>query len=654
MDTGKKNRIDNLCEVLNEYATAYYMSGTPLVSDAQYDILYDELVLLEKETGYTPHNSPTRRVGAEPVSEFLPHTHIAKLYSLGKVQSTEELRQWGQKLEAAYGKQEYSLEYKFDGLTINLTYDDGKLVQAATRGNGSVGEAILPQVMTIKTVPLTIPFRGRVEIQGEGHMRPSVLKRLNESGDETLKNARNAAAGALRNTDPSVTAKRHLDCACYNIGYIEGAKIADHREMMAFLCDNKLPISPYLKYFSDIEDIIREIESIDRSKIDTLIDGMVIKACDFAVREQMGYTEKFPRWAVAYKFPAEEVITRVTEIEWNVGRTGKLTPLAHLEPVELCGATISRATLNNADDIKRKRVNVGSKVFIRRSNDVIPEILGSADDEQSHIEPPTVCPSCGAHLEKRGVHIFCPNTLSCKPQLISMLAHFASRNAMDIETLSTETAAQLIEEPLCVSSVADLYTITKEDLLVLPRFGERKAQKLIEAIEKSKDCTLGAFLFAVGIPNVGEKTARDIARHFCTLSGVRCASREELILIPDVGDVMADSIVSFFSDEKIAHTIDRMLQAGVSPREEKKSEKGGVFLGMTVVVTGKLEHFSRDEAEKLIEENGGKAAGSVSKKTSMVLAGEAAGSKLQKAQELSIPVIDEQKFMEMLSEKDSD
>ena len=644
----RRQRIDELCERLNRYAKSYYMSGEPEVSDAEYDAFYDELCALQVQEGYIPPSSPTRRVGAEPVSEFLPHTHIARLYSLGKVQSEDELRAWGKKLEAQYGRQEYSLEYKYDGLTINLTYDGGVLVEAATRGNGVTGEAILPQVMTIKSIPLTIPFKGKMEVQGEGHMRPSTLRRINESGEETLKNARNAAAGALRNIDPAVTARRHLDCALYNIGYIEGKTFSNHREMMAFMRENGLPVSEYLKYFTDVDDIIAEIRTIDRPNIDILIDGMVVKACDFALRERMGYTEKFPRWAVAYKFPAEEVITTVEDITWEVGRTGKLTPLAHVEAVELCGATIRRATLNNIDDIHRKRVNIGSRVFIRRSNEVIPEILGSVDEnEESHVEAPEKCPACGAHTEQRGVHIFCTNTLSCKPQIVSILAHFASRNAMDIDQLSVKTAELLVDE-LGVTSLADLYALTREQLEGLPLFGEKKAQSLIEAIEKSKDCSLGAFLFAIGIPNIGEKTARDIARSFGTLDNVRRATHDDFVAIDDIGDIVADSIISFFADEKIAATIDRLLVFGVSPREEEQRAEGGAFAGMTVVVTGKLEHFSRDEAERIIEQNGGKAAGSVSKKTSLVLAGEAAGSKLDKAQALGIRVISEDEFLDLI------
>lgn len=645
----KKIRIDELCSLLNGYATAYYNSDAPLVSDSEYDALYDELCMLQEQTGYIPHNSPTRRVGAEPISEFLPHTHIARLYSLGKVQSEEELRTWGRKLEAQYGKQEYSLEYKFDGLTVNLTYDDGKLVQAATRGNGSVGESILPQIMTIKTIPLTIPFKGKAEIQGEGYMRLSVLKRINDGGGEYLKNARNAAAGALRNLDPAVTARRHLDCACYNIGHIEGKAFANHHEMMDFLRENGLPVSPYVKYFTDIEDIISEINGINRAELDILIDGMVIKACDFALRERMGYTEKFPRWAVAYKFPAEETTTTVREIIWQVGRTGKLTPLAQLEPVQLCGATISKATLNNIDDIRRKRVNEGARVFLRRSNDVIPEILGSVTDEESRVQPPQNCPACGARVESRGAHLYCTNTISCKPQIVSILKHFSSKNAMDIESLSTKTAEQLVEEKeLQISGLPDLYTLTKEQLLKLDKFGDKKASTLIDALERSKDCSLGAFLFAIGIPNIGEKTAREIAREFKSLEKVRSATYDEFLAIPDIGEITAQSIIDFFADKRISDSIDKMLSLGVKPREEEETAQNGVLSGMTVVVTGKLERLSRDEAERLIEKHGGNAASSVSKKTALVLAGEAAGSKLQKANQLGIRVIDEEEFFKML------
>lgn len=648
-DTLFQNRMRELVDMLNSYARAYYQEDAPIVSDAEYDALYDELLSLEKETGEVLPDSPSRRVGAAPVERFTEHTHIARLYSMDKVQSFDELIAWDERTRRLLDAPvTYSLEYKFDGLTINLTYDGGKLVQAATRGNGITGEAILPQVMTIKTVPLTIPFTGRMEVQGEGHMLLSVLDELNSSGDEFLKNARNAAAGALRNLDPKVTARRKLSCACYNVGYIEGRSFENHREMMDFLRENGIPTSPYVKYADNIKDIISEIESIDRAKLDILIDGMVIKVCSFAQREAMGYTDRFPRWAVAYKFPAEETTTTVQKIEWNVGRTGKLTPLAHVEPVTLCGATISRATLNNYDDILRKRVSTGSRVFIRRSNDVIPEILGSVSDEPSKEAAPTVCPECGTHLEQKGAYLYCPNSLSCKPQIVSRLSHFASRNAMDIETFSDETASQLFAE-IGLQSIPALYELTSEQLTALPRFGKKRADALISAIEKSKTRPLEAFLYAIGIPNVGVKTARELARNFGSLDAVRNAARDELIAIPDIGEIMADDILKFFADEHIARDIDRLLELGVAP-EHEEDRASDILAGKTIVVTGKFESMGRTEAEALIARHGGKAASSVSKNTSFVVAGENAGSKLDKANALGIQVLSFDEFMAMIED----
>lgn len=640
-------RMEDLVELLNKYADAYYKNDAPLVSDSEYDALYDELKLLESETGIVTDDSPSRRVGAAPVERFEQHTHIARLYSMDKVQSESELYSWAERISRLTSTSpEYALEYKFDGLTINLTYDGGRLVQAATRGNGMVGEAILPQVMTIRSIPLTIPYKGLLEVQGEGYMRLSVLDELNRAGNEILKNARNAAAGALRNLDPKITASRRLDCACYNVNYIDGLSFSDHREMLSFLSDNGLPVSPYIRYFTDIKDVANEIASINRSELDMLIDGMVIKLCAFSEREALGYTDRFPRWAIAYKFPAEETTTTVREIQWNVGRTGKLTPLAIVDPVILCGATISRATLNNYDDILRKRVEIGARVFIRRSNDVIPEILGSVSDEPSHEIMPSVCPECGTHLEQRGVHIYCPNSLSCKPQIVSRLSHFASGNAMDIETFSDETAALLFSK-LGLTGIPMLYELTVQQLITLPLFGEKRATALINAIENSKTRPLEAFLFAIGIPHVGVKTARELAHRFGTLEAVRNATREELLSIPDIGDVMATDITEFFADERIAKDIDKLLALGVDPKQENTT-LSNTLSGKTVVVTGKFDSMTRTEAEALITQHGGKPTSSVSKNTSFVLAGENPGSKLDKAGALGIPVLSETEFRKLI------
>lgn len=652
-----EQRIRELVDKLNEYSKAYYVLDAPKISDKEYDELYDELLRLEEQSGIILPDSPTQRVGGDPLPCFEPHTHIHRLWSLDKVRTREELIDWGRRVERIAESQhlpkvKYALEYKFDGLTINLTYEGGRLITGATRGNGIVGEDITPQIKTIRTVPLTIPFKGKMEVQGECYMKLSVLDEINKTTDEKLKNARNAAAGALRNLDPRITAKRRLDCYCYNVGYIEGKKLETQDEMLGFLRENGFTVSDYLVFCDDIETVCDEIDKAEESRphLDFLIDGMVVKVRDFATREALGATEKFPRWAMAFKFAAEETTTTVRDITWEVGRTGKLTPRASFDPVELAGATIRHATLNNFDDIQRKRVGIGSRVFIRRSNDVIPEILSAVEGDvpERQVEKPTVCPACGAHVEHRGVHLYCTNSLSCAPQIAGRLAHYASRDAMDIDTFSEKTAALFVEE-LKLKSIPDLYDLGPQDYMGLQGFGERRINNLMAAIERSKDCTLGAFIFAIGIPNVGAKTAKDLARRFGTIEALRSATVEQLTEVPDVGEIVARSIVEFFADPSIATQVDRLLAHGVKPRPEEVQQDSPIS-GKTIVVTGTLEKLDRRQAEALIESLGGKAAGSVSKKTDYVLAGESAGSKLTKARELGVRVLNEQEFFELIGE----
>ncbi len=653
MENDRLQRMQELVNKLNAYARAYYVEDAPLISDGEYDALEAQLIALEKETGTVLPDSPTHRVGGEPLSKFEEHRHLGRLWSLDKVRTLDGIREWMDRVKKLLDLSEdplYALEYKFDGLTINLTYENGLLVQGATRGNGVTGEAILPQLKTIRSLPLSIPFTGRMEVQGECIMLLSVLEKYNKTAKEPLKNARNAAAGALRNLDPQVTADRNLSCFCYNVGYIEGKELHDHREMIAFLRENGFPVSPFIHYGHGADEFIEIIDRVaeERDGLDFLIDGMVIKVCDFAQREQLGYTEKFPRWAMAYKFAAEEATTTIESVTWEVGRTGKLTPVAHVEPVDLCGVTVSNATLNNWDDICRKRVGIGSRVFIRRSNDVIPEILGAVpgDTPKAPVEKPEVCPFCGAHVEHRGVHLYCTNPLSCRPQIISRLAHFASRDAMDIDTFADKTAEQLFSE-LNVATIPELYTLRRERLLDLEGFGEKKAQNLLTALENSKHRPLSAFLNALGIPNVGVKTARDLSLTFGSLEKLRNATFEELVAIEDVGEIVAESVLSFFHDPRISRQIDDLIAYGVSPVADRAATASPIS-GKTIVVTGTLPTLSRKEAEDLILNHGGKAAGSVSKKTDYVLAGEAAGSKLTKAQQLGIPVIDEQTLLDWL------
>lgn len=652
--TEKQNtRMRELVDRLNETSYAYYVLDNPVISDKQWDQLYDELKQLENETGTVFDDSPTRHVGGEPLQGFENHTHLHRLWSMDKVQTFEGLNDWLKRTEKTSNRNDlrYCIEYKFDGLTINLTYRDGKLVQAATRGNGITGEVILDQVRTIKSIPSKIPYKGLMEVQGECIMRLRTLEKYNrEHPNDQLKNARNAAAGALRNLDPAVTASRHLDAFFYQIGTIDHV-FETQNEMLAFLKENGFQISPFLQEGNNISEIKNGIEKIgeERHSLDWLIDGVVIKVADFSVREKLGETDKYPRWAIAYKFPAEEAVTRLNNVTWELGRTGKLTPLAHLEPVDFYGVTVQKATLNNYGDILRKKVRIGCDVWVRRSNDVIPEIIGRTDylnENELEIIKPDRCPACGSELTERGAHIFCMNRESCRPQAIARITHFAGREAMDIDGLSEKTAG-LLYDRMHVRNPSDLYMLTAMDFLSLDGYKEKKANKLFDALEKSKTCKLDAFLFAIGIPNVGRKTARDIAGHFGTLENIKKADREELTEISDIGEVVAQSIIEFFSFRENTDMVEKLLSAGIVVQQQDVGDSAGIdkpLIGKTIVVTGTLTGLSRQEAEEMIRQAGGTAASSVSRKTSFVVAGENAGSKLAKANELGIEVVDQNEF----------
>lgn len=643
-------QMRSMVDRLNEASRAYYAGDELMMSDKDWDALYDALSALEKESGVVLPDSPTHRVGSEALTAFAPHTHRNRLWSMDKVQSLAELDDWLRRSEKLTGRSDlsYYVEYKFDGLTINLTYEDGMLIQAATRGDGITGEAILPQARTIRSVPLTIPYKGFLEVQGECIMRLSTLERYNRTASVPLKNARNAAAGGLRQLDPSVTASRQLDAFFYQVGTIEGHAFASQPEMLDFLRANGFPVSDYLGKPRNRDELVACIHEIEEARptLDYLIDGVLVKVGDFALREQMGYTDRFPRWAVAYKFEAEETTTTLKDVTWELGRTGKLTPLAHVDPVDFYGVTVRKATLNNYGDILRKQVAIGAQVWIRRSNDVIPEIMGrfgEAAEGEREIVPPSFCPACGSPLVQRGAHLFCLNRTGCRPQAIARMTHFVSREAMDVEGLSEKTIGQLYDQ-MNVRDCADLYAITREQALALEGFQQKKADNMRNALEKSKHCKLDAFLHAIGIPNVGRKTARDLAATFGTLEKVRSASAEQLTAIPDIGDVVAQSVVEYFSYPENIEMIERLLQAGVTP-QEASGKAEGVFSGMSIVVTGTLPTLSRNEAEDLIRQHGGTAASSVSKKTAFVIAGEKAGSKLTKAESLGIEVIDEAELL---------
>ncbi|MCK8825476.1 NAD-dependent DNA ligase LigA [Fuchsiella alkaliacetigena] len=666
-----ESEMEELVAKLNKYNHHYYVLADPLVSDQEYDRLYDRLLELESESGIVLPNSPTQRVGSEPLAEFESHRHLAKLWSLDKAQSAVELKEWDNRVRRLIKKynqehnQElpqplYTLEYKFDGLSINLTYREGQLVQAATRGTGESGKVILEQVKTIKTVPLAIPFTdGILEVQGEGVMPLSVLEEYNREAEEPLKNARNAAAGALQNLDPQVTAERNLDAFFYNIGYYEGIEFSEHLEIIDFLRENRFKVSNYLETFSDIEEVIAEVERVESEidSLDYLVDGIVIKINDLETREALGYTAKAPRWALAYKFPAQEVTTVLKEVEWNVGRTGKVTPVAILEPVDIGGVTVQQATLNNWDDIQRKQVAIGAKVWLRRSNDVIPEILGSvAEEGEQNIEAitkPERCPACESELIKEGVHLFCPNSLSCKPQLVARLTHFASREAVEIEGFSEQTAAQLYEE-LDLQDLADLYYLDYDELLKLDGFAEKKAQNLLAAIEESKEAQLADFIYGLGIPHVGRVTAELLAGEFQSWEKLLAAEFEDLLALDGIGEVVAQSISDFLADVNIQRSVERMLAAGVNilpvENEDSVTETESPLTGQTVVITGSLSQLTRKEAKQELQRLGAKVTSSVSGNTDFLIVGANPGSKLEQAQELGVEIISGERLAEILEE----
>lgn len=660
-----KKRIEELVEELNRYSYEYYSLDNPTVTDKEYDEKYDELKRLEMEEGYVLPYSPTLRVGDVVLDGFNKYTHKSPLWSMDKAQTLEELKEWHNRNVKFVNEMreqgedlpdlKYVLTKKFDGLTINLTYDEnGVLITAATRGTGKVGEEVTAQVKTIKSIPLKIDSSDLLEVHGEAIMTVEAFEEYNKKADVPLKNLRNGAAGALRNLNVRETANRNLSAFFYDVGYKEGTQFKNYLEMMDFIKEKGLPVDDYIKVCTSMEEIENEIEYIKNIRFDLNydIDGLVIVIDDIRTRELLGYTVKFPKWAIAYKFEAQEATTKLLGVEWNVGRSGRVGPTALLEPIELAGVTVKRATLNNMDDIKRKGVRIGAEVFVRRSNDVIPEIMGVVPESlegSEEIKPPEVCPACGSHLVLDGAHYFCENTLSCKPQMVKSIVHYASREAMNIAGFSEKTAEQLFEK-LNIKSISDLYKLNKEELMTLEKFGEKKAQNLLDAIEKSKECELYAFIYALGIPNVGVKTAKDLVNTFKSLEGLKKATLEELVEVSDVGDIIAQCVYEFFREEKVLNTIDELLNLGVNPKYEEQEVTESLFKGKTVVVTGSLEDYTRISIKEKFESLGAKVSGSVSKKTDYVLAGEEAGSKLKKAQELGIKIISEKEFKMMIGE----
>lgn len=647
-------KINQIVEELNRYAYEYYVLDNPSIEDKDYDKKYDELVKLEKQTGYILPFSPTQRVGDVILSQFEKYTHKGRLWSLDKAQSINELREWHNRnlnfvKDNNLPPLKYVLTQKFDGLTINCTYDEnGILIKAATRGTGIIGEDITSQAKTIKSIPLKINNNHVIEVHGEALMTKKAFEEYNKQADTPLKNLRNGAAGALRNLNVKETARRNLSAYFYDVGYNEGTEFKSYIDMLKFIKEKGFPLNDYVKVCTSIEEIEEEIDYIAkiRNELEYDIDGVVIAIDDIQTRNDLGYTVKFPKASIAFKFEAEEAITKLIDVEWNVGRSGRVTPTALLEPVELAGVTVKRATLNNMDDIKRKGVKLGCDVRIRRSNDVIPEIMGVVEESLENakdIEPPIKCPYCGSELEQDGVHYFCENTLSCKPQMVKSIVHFGSREAMNIEGFSEKTAEQLFEK-LHISAISDLYRLTKEQLLTLDKFAEKKAENLLNSIEKSKQCDLASFIYALGIPNVGKKTSVDLCKKFKSLNEISKATLEDLISVQDIGEIVGRSVIDFFNEEKINREIQELLSLGVNPIYEEMEVKENVFINRTVVVTGTLQLYSRLGIKQRLEELGAKVAGSVSKKTDYVLVGNDPGSKYEKAKELGIKILTEEEF----------
>ena len=645
------DRMRYLVDTLNRWAYEYYVQDAPSVSDREYDALYDELRELERETGTVLPDSPTRRVGGEPVKGFARHAHIAPLFSLDKAVTEDELDAFLTRVHKVDPNAAFTVEYKFDGLTMCLTYENGAFVRAATRGNGREGEDVTAQALTLHSFPLAIPYKGTIEVRGEAIIRLSVLEKYNAAHpDEPLKNARNAAAGAIRNLDPKVTASRHPEIVFYDINYMSESPVSSQTEALEKLKSWGFETFPYLRVCKTAEEVqsaIDEIE-VERKKLDILTDGAVVKTNEESVRRKMGYTDKFPRWAIAYKFEAEEAEATVEEVLWQVGRTGKLTPLARITPVELAGATVRRATLNNYGDLTRKDVKVGSRVLVRRSNEVIPEILGAVSHAEGSVpvSKPAVCPACGAPTIEVGANLFCTNR-ACPPRIVQKLTHYCSKNAADVDGMSEATLTMLYEKR-GVRRFSDLYALTAESFAGLEGFKERKTGNLLQAIAASKTMPLERFLYAIGIEGIGRVAARDLAA-FGSVEAVAALTFDELVALENVGDVTANAILRYFADEENAEELARLKAAGVAPTVKTRTAKGA-FAGENVVLTGGLSSMSRPEAQKRIEALGGTVQSSVTQKTTLVIAGEKAGSKLKKAQQLGIRIIGEEEFLDLLKE----
>ena len=651
-----RQEMQQLQKEVEHHMHLYYDLDAPELEDFEYDRLIHHLMDLEEQyPEYASPNSPTKRVGGSAMNTFREVPHKVQMGSLQDVFSLDELRAFDERVRETVPEPTYVVEQKIDGLSVSLEYRNGELAVGSTRGNGLVGEDVTENIRTIRSIPLKLPQPlPLLEVRGEVYMPVNSFWRLvreQELREETpAKNPRNAAAGSLRQKDPKIAAARGLDIFCFNIQQLEGTVCESHEASLELMRSLGFPVSPDYKVVHTIEEAIRQIEKIGelRGKLGYQIDGAVIKVDSFADRERLGSTAKYPKWAVAFKYPPEEKETVLRSIALQVGRTGAVTPTAEFDPIELAGTTVSRATLHNQDFITQLGVNIGDTIVVRKAGDIIPEVIGVRNhpkDKPAYVMP-THCPSCGTLLvrDPEVAAIRCPN-ISCPAQILRCLIHFCSRSAMDIEGLG-EAACELLLQQGLAKTPADLYRLTKDDLMRLEGFQTKKAENILAALEKSKQNELGALLFGLGIRNIGEKAAKLLAARFGTLQAVENATHEELLSIEGFGEIMAESVLQYFADDNNRKLCGDLLSLGLRPWVPRQAS--AALAGMTFVVTGTLPGYSRDEIENLIEKNGGKAAGSVSKKTSYVVAGEAAGSKLAKAQSLGVPVLTEQQLLELI------
>ncbi len=653
-----KKRAEELTTQLNYHNNRYYNLDSPEISDYEYDMMLRELENLEEQfPQLVSAQSPTQKVGGAKGEKFSSVVHKVVMESLHDSFSSDEVRDFDRKVKSVAGDATYVVEPKIDGLSVSCEYRKGVFVRGSTRGDGAVGEDVTENLMTIKSLPKRIDNAPEfLEVRGEVYMSLSTFEKLVEeqenNGEKPFKNPRNAAAGSLRQKDARITAKRNLDIFVFNIQQIEGYDITAHSDSLKYLKNLGFPVTGHT-VCEDIESVLTEIDKIDKSRgeLPCDIDGAVIKVNDFAHRELLGSTAKFPKWAEAYKYPPEEKETELLDIEINVGRTGALTPVGIFSPVLLAGTTVSRATLHNEDFIREKNIHIGDVVVIRKAGEIIPEVLSVAQC-RSLSDPytfPDTCPSCGSKVVREidEAAVRCTNT-DCPAQLLRHLIHFVSRDAMDIDGLGPAVLEQLLSCGL-IKSFVDLYKLRAIDVAALDRMGEKSALNLTTAIEKSKSAEIYRLVYALGIRHIGQKNAKVLCEHFLSIDAIFNASVEEIASIDGFGEVMAQSVYDYFSLPQTRTLIDNLKELGLTMAELEKKKEEGVFLSKTFVLTGTLPTMTRSQASKLIEENGGKTSSSVSKKTDFVLAGEDAGSKLTKAQALGVRVISEEEFLSMLN-----